>query len=238
MSKISIISAAYNEECSLYMHAERLQTVIQKHNVDAEIIIVDDASTDASVRILQDICAKNSNIHAYGLRQNSQKSGAIAVGAAHATGTYIVFMDCDLQDDPASIPIILNPLEHGADAAIGWRKHRQDSLGKMILSRASNAFANIVFGTKFHDMNSSIKAVRADVIRDILLEQCVRFLPHVLRQKQCTVVEVPVQHHARMHGKSHFGFWNRLHTIPDMLRVQKHAYTKKKLPEHYSISAG
>lgn len=216
---LSVVIPAYNEAANLSaLHEKLTQTFAGRQ--DVEFLFIDDASTDNTVSVLGEIASKDTRVRAWHLRQNSAKGGALAVGFAHAKGQNVVTMDADLQDDPAEIAHLIAVLEEGADAVIGWKKRRKDSVHRKISSRCINGVSNICFGHSFRDMNSGLKAFRKEAIQGLPLHGGLfRFIPHVLRYQGFLVEEIPVEHHKRFAGKSKFGFGSRFAGILDLLTI-------------------
>lgn len=231
MPTISVLSPAFNEAENLMLHTKNVLSAFDAYNIDGELILIDDASTDSTQQVIPNLVQDN-RVRAFRMQQNSKKFGAMAVGIQQAVGSIIVMMDADLQDDPASLPIVLQAIEDGSDMAIGWRKYRQDSWKKKLTSQVSNRMANLLFGTNFHDMNASLKAVRLQAIQGIDIQKHCRFLPHLVQTNGFRVVEVIVEHHPRTHGTSKFGFWNRIHTLADIFFARFHTGTMQPLPQY------
>ncbi|PIQ76899.1 glycosyltransferase [Candidatus Peregrinibacteria bacterium CG10_big_fil_rev_8_21_14_0_10_49_24] len=216
---LSIVIPAYNEAENLPALYDKFASQYRGRD-DIEFLFVDDASTDTTITVLHDLVQKDDRVRAWNIRQNSAKGGALAVGFSNARGKYIVTMDADLQDDPSEIPRLLSVLENGADAVIGWKKERKDSLQRRMTSRFFNGICNMCFGHSFRDMNSGLKAFRNIAVHDLpLYGGLFRFIPHVLRFRGYTVVEIPVLHHTRHAGKSKFGLKSRCTGLLDLLTI-------------------
>jgi glycosyltransferase involved in cell wall biosynthesis len=216
---LSIVIPAYNEAANLPALFQKLEDTFSGRE-DVEFLFLDDASTDETSAVLQDLCTKDTRVHAWHLRQNSAKGGALAVGFSHAKGRYIVTMDADLQDDPVEIARLLAVLDEGADAVIGWKKTRRDPIQRKLTSLCINGMSNICFGHSFRDMNSGLKAFRRGAVQNLPLHGGLfRFIPHVLRFQGFQVEEIPVQHHKRHAGKSKFGFKSRFAGLLDLLTI-------------------
>lgn len=216
---LSIVIPAYNEAANLPALFQKLEETFAGKE-DIEFLFVDDASTDETSAVLHELSTKDARVHAWHLRQNSTKGGALAVGFSHAKGRYIVTMDADLQDDPKEISRLLAMLDAGADAVIGWKKTRKDPIQRKVTSLCINGMSNICFRHSFHDMNSGLKAFRKGAVQNLPLHGGLfRFIPHVLRFQGFRVEEIPVQHHKRHAGKTKFGFKSRFAGLLDLLTI-------------------
>ena len=159
-SKISIIVPARNEAASL----RSLLPEIVARMPDAELIVVNDGSTDDTA----DIC------HQYGTKLVTHPSGigngaAIKAGARVAQGEILIFMDADGQHQPEDIPRLLEKLLQGYDMVVGARgKGSQAGLHRAIANGFYNRLASWMVGQKVDDLTSGLRAVKADKFRKFL----------------------------------------------------------------------
>ena len=157
---ISIIMPAKNEAVGLALLLPKLKSQYPK----AEIIVVDDGSTDAT----PEVCANNGVIrisHPYSMGNGA----AIKSGARQANGNILVFMDGDGQHDPADIPRLLEKLEDGYEMAVGaraWDTH--GSTGRRLANRIYNGLASYMTGNRIDDLTSGFRAARARHFRRFL----------------------------------------------------------------------
>ena len=119
---ISIVIPVYNERESLaQLHAELLE-VLRKNDYSAEIVFVDDGSTDGSWRTIQELAEQDPQVQGIRLRRNFGKASALSAGFDASKGHWIFTMDADLQDDPHEIPRFLDQVSAGYDVVSGWKK--------------------------------------------------------------------------------------------------------------------
>lgn len=160
MSSLSIIIPAKNEENGL---AGILPTLRTKYP-DAEIIVVDDCSTDGTGRICE--------LHRVTILRHPYSMGngaAVKTGARAASGDILIFMDADGQHDPADIPLLLNKLAEGYDMIVGSRgAASQASVGRMGANFAYNALASWIVNQNIADLTSGFRVIRADKFREFL----------------------------------------------------------------------
>lgn len=160
MDRLSVVIPARNEAASIRALLHELSV----HAAGAEVIVVDDGSTDNTAAIARQAGARVVH-HPYPLGNG----GAIKAGARVAAGELIVFMDGDGQHDPADIPRLLEPLEQGFDMAVGARDaDGQASLHRRLANWFYNRLATAMTGHRIADLTSGFRAVRADRFRRFL----------------------------------------------------------------------
>jgi hypothetical protein len=218
---ISVVSPVYNEEGNLLPLHERLVASLDALKRTFEIIYVDDGSSDGSFAELKSIAAGDARARVVRLRRNFGQTAAIAAGVEHASGTYLVFIDADLQNDPADIPRLLAVIEQGYDVVSGWRKHRQDAASRTLPSRIANGLISSVTGVHLHDYGCTLKVYRADLVKQLqLYGEMHRFIPAYLAQLGAKVAEIPVTHHPRVVGRSKYGTSRIFRVVLDLLTVK------------------
>lgn len=223
-SLLSIVLPAYNEAGNITPLVEELKGVLPglaPHEV--ECIFVDDGSTDGTRReiIAARLRHPELGIRVLALDGNHGLSSAMDAGIRAARGDLVATLDTDLQNDPRDLPSLLAALE-GADAAVGVRVHRRDSLLKRVTSKVGNAVRNRLTGEDIADTGCSLKVYRRSFLSRLkLYDGLHRFLPTLLRLEGARVVQVPVNHRPRAAGGSKYGLANRLvGPLLDLLAVR------------------
>src|SRR5436309_10892312 len=130
--EISVFLPVFNEEPNLLPLHAKLDEALTSLGRSAEIVYVDDGSTDGSLKILREIAQLDPRVRVIALRRNYGQTAAMAAGIDAARGKVLIPMDADLQNDPADIARLLDKLGEGYDVVSGWRKNRKD---KMITSK-------------------------------------------------------------------------------------------------------
>jgi glycosyltransferase involved in cell wall biosynthesis len=217
---ISVVVPVHNEERSVALLLDELDSALQPLETPWEAVFVDDGSTDGSYAALTRLHAARDNVTVVRLRRNFGKAAALAAGFAQARGDVIVTIDGDLQDDPAEIPRLLVKLEEGFDLVSGWKSRRRDPLRRRVLSRLFNGVAGWISGVRLHDINCGLKAYRADVVRGLrLYGELHRFIPVLAHHRGYRIAELPVNHRPREHGRSRYGLERYLRGFLDLLTV-------------------
>ncbi|WP_022850178.1 glycosyltransferase family 2 protein [Limisalsivibrio acetivorans] len=204
MRLISYVVPVYNENESLRPLTEKILMAAEKTGYEAEIIYIDDKSTDGSLETIKELAAEEPRIRYGSLSRNMGQSAALYAGFSMSRGEIVVTMDADLQNDPADIPEMLK--HYGEYQMVnGWRKNRKDSSSKRIASRFGNWLRNRMLRENLHDSGCSLKVMNGDMVRRIkMYDGLHRFLPAMMRNEGAKVIEVPVNHQARQFGKSKY----------------------------------
>ncbi|MBV6496480.1 MAG: glycosyltransferase [Acidobacteria bacterium ACB1] len=220
--EISLFLPVLDEEENLEPMHEKIAAALDELGRTAEVIFVDDGSTDRSLSILKEIAAKDDRVRVISLRRNYGQTAAMAAGIDAAKGEILIPMDADLQNDPADIKRLLDKLDEGYDVVSGWRKNRQDKLiSRKIPSQIANRIISWIGGVHLHDYGCSLKAYRRDVLQDVrLYGEMHRFIPIYASWAGARVTEIPVDHHARTMGKSKYGISRTVKVIFDLMTIK------------------
>jgi glycosyltransferase involved in cell wall biosynthesis len=212
---------AYNEEESLKPLAVELRRVFNEmKDYEFEVIIVDDGSTDNSLKVLNEIRKEDERFKFISFQKNYGKSAALSVGFKYATGDLIVTMDADLQDDPHEIPNLVKKIDEGYDLVSGWKKIRFDPFIKKYSSRVFNFVTAFMTGIKIHDFNCGLKIYRKEVAQSIkVYGEMHRYLPVLAHWNGFRVGEIVVKHHPRRYGKTKFGASRFLKGFLDLITI-------------------
>src|ERR1044072_5850081 len=124
--ELSLFLPVLDEEENLKpMHA-KISAALDALGKTAEVIYVDDGSTDKSLAILREIAATDDRVRVISLRRNYGQTAAMSAGIDAARGEILIPMDADLQNDPADIPRLLEKLDEGYDVVSGWRRESKE----------------------------------------------------------------------------------------------------------------
>lgn len=219
---LSVVIPVYNEEENLEQLHREFSEVLKAVGRPYELILVDDGSTDRSFEVLTAIHARDPHVRVIQFRRNFGQTAGFAAGFAAARGALIITADADLQNDPRDIPNLLAEIDKGADIACGWRKDRKDKfLTRRVPSTVANKLISSITGVKLNDYGCSLKVFRAEVIKPVRLSgEMHRFLPALASEVGVRVVEIPVSHRARVHGKSKYGLGRTIRVTLDLITVK------------------
>ena len=219
---VSVFLPVFNEEPNLFPLHAKLNDALKALGRSAEIVYVDDGSTDGSLKVLREIADLDPRVRVVALRRNYGQTAAMAAGIDAAKGKVLIPMDADLQNDPADIARLLQKLDEGYDVVSGWRKNRKDKMvTRKIPSMIANRLISWIGGVPLHDYGCSLKAYRRESLEDVrLYGEMHRFIPIYAAWAGARVTEIPVEHHARTMGKSKYGLSRTVKVIFDLMTIK------------------
>jgi len=218
---VSIVIPVFEEEESLPHLYKSIKDVMDAVPNKYEIVFVDDGSKDGTMKVLEDLHAKDKNVVVVAFRRNFGQTAAMAAGFEYAQGDIIITMDADLQNDPKDIPKFLEKIKT-CDVVSGWRRNRQDKfLSRRLPSMIANGLISKVTGVRLHDYGCTLKAYRKEVIKNVrLYGEMHRFIPALASWVGASIEEVETTHHARRFGRSKYGISRTVRVILDLITVK------------------
>jgi len=223
--QISIVVPIYNEEESLPILLAEITAALAEMGEQgraAEILFIDDCSTDASLHQLLSLQQEDARVRVVKFRRNFGQTAALAAGFEESRGKVIVTLDGDLQNDPADIPRMVAELERGYDIVAGWRKVRHDGFFlRRIPSIVANRLIAIVTGVSIHDTGCTLKAFRRELVKNMVIyaEQH-RFLPVLSAGSGARISELVVNHRPRRFGSSKYGLGRAFRVLLDLIAIK------------------
>jgi glycosyltransferase involved in cell wall biosynthesis len=219
---VSIVVPFYNEIANVVPMFVALKDAIKSIPYNCEIIAVDDGSTDGTADELCLVQENNPWVRVVILRRNFGQTAALSAGFDYAKGDVIVALDGDLQNSPSDIPELLKKIEEGYDIVNGWRVGRVEGfLSRRFPSKVANWLLCKVSGVELHDFGCTLKAYRSEIIKDMrLYGDMHRFIPAVASNIGARIIEVPVQHFPRQHGKSKYGISRSIKVFLDLFTLK------------------
>jgi len=223
---LSIVIPVFNEADSIVSLLDETAGVLDGQ-LDYEIIVVDDGSTDATAERLEACRQRQPRLRVLQHAQRCGQSTAIASGVNAAQAAWIATLDGDGQNDPADVPkLYAAATATGAADTLwlvaGWRKRRRDSWLKRISSRSANVVRRHFLRDHTPDTGCGLKVFRRDVFTALpQFDHMHRFLPALVLRAGGEVCSMEVRHRLRAQGVSKYGVHNRLWVgIVDLLGVR------------------
>ncbi len=205
-----------NEEGNIGPLTEDILAVYADKNIDGEVLLVDDGSTDRSGEICDQLAKDHPNVRVVHHEKNLGRSYAIRTGFQQAKGDIVIIMDADRQYEPKQIPLFLSKMDEGFDVVTGWRRERTDTSIRRFISRTYNRFIiRRKFKLQIKDQNSGFKAFRREKAVAMGFDPegyqgLHRFILPLAALKGLKIAEVPIVHYDRPSGKSYIKFY----TVP------------------------
>lgn len=224
LPSLSLVIPLYNEKDNVYPLLKSISAALENYSGTFELILVDDGSLDSTVPTALNASSEQSyKIRILELQRNFGQTAAMQAGIDAAKNELIVTMDGDLQNDPQDIPRMVEALlDRDLDLLVGWREKRKDKLMRKIPSWIANKLIGKITGVRIHDYGCSLKVYRSSVIKQVkLLGEMHRFIPAWVAAVAPArrIGEIPVTHHARIHGESNYGISRSIRVILDLLSV-------------------
>ena len=200
MEKLSILIPAYNEESTLIQVIEQVKNIRLK-NIEKEIIVINDASTDNTKKILDDL--NDDSIGVFHHNKNMGKGAALVTGLNHSTGTIIIIQDADMEYSPNEYPKLLAPiLNNQTKVVYGSRIDViRKNLNEMYLlhyfgNRLLSIVTSILYWRKVTDMETCYKVFRREVVDGLELKSK-RFdiepeITAKILKKKYKIIEIPI----------------------------------------------
>jgi len=200
-----MVIPVYNEEDVIGSLLDEVRSFANSWQVDYELLLIDDGSSDRTPLIARDRFANWSQGRLIRLSRNSGQAAALYHGMKCARGEVVILMDGDGQNDPLDIPKLLAPLDQ-FDMVVGVRVNRQDSFVRRKMSLLANAIRERILRDGVTDSGCGIKAFHRRVVEAFVpIRTLYSFMPALAISAGFSLRQVPVHHRARKGGKSKYG---------------------------------
>ena len=221
---ISIFFPAYNDGGTIASLVLRAVGVASRLTPDFEVIIINDGSTDSTRDIVDELTRTYSQVRAVHHPQNRGYGGALRTGFAAATKDLIAYTDGDAQYDPAEFELLWNRLTPDTDVVTEYKINRSDPWHRIVIGRMYHLTVKHLFRLRVRDVDCDFRLIRREVFDRVKLEHdtgviCLEMMRKI-QDAGLRVVEVPVHHYHRTHGRSQFFNFRRIFwTAVDVLKL-------------------
>lgn len=208
--EFTIIVPVYNEEDNMEAVEQRLAAYLPTALRRACVLFVNDCSTDNSLALIKDICARNEHFYYISFERNGGLSAALKAGIDYAWSPLVGYIDSDLQTAPEDFNLLLAHADE-AELVTGIRANRKDSGFKKLQSKIANGFRRSMTHDGATDTGCPLKVIHTDYAKRVpFFTGMHRFLPALIQLQNGRFIEMPVRHFPRVAGKSKYHLWNRL----------------------------
>lgn len=235
----TIVIPIKNEEISLRELLPSLEEEIKKNKAKIEVILIDDASTDNSKKIIINFIKNKPNFHLIIRNIQGGQTGCYRSAFKRAKGKYIIRMDGDMQDSPKDIHQFIQMINEGNEIVVGIRTKQSHAFFNVFASRLFNLFTYLLFKSPFFDNTSSFVAFKASLIKEIPLKKTFffknehRYLVLIAISKSPKkYTEIIINHQARKGGASKYRKFVKyysalIETLILFLRIKRGYYKSK-----------
>jgi glycosyltransferase involved in cell wall biosynthesis len=220
--EVSVVVPMYNEEASVLPVLERFLHSLSRQRREFELIVVNDGSRDRTGLLLDQLAQREPRVSVIHFARNYGQTAALMAGFWAARAPVVVPLDGDGQNEPDEIEPLVDMLEaDGFDVVSGWRRERKDAWLRTRASRVANWLIGLITGVRLHDYGCTLKAYRADMIRDArLFGEMHRFIPVYTTMHGARIGERVVRHHPRRAGTSKYGYGRIVRVLLDLALVR------------------
>ncbi|MCC5828422.1 MAG: glycosyltransferase family 2 protein [Phycisphaeraceae bacterium] len=211
--EVSIVVPVLNEEDNIMPLLDELRAAIFDGGMRGEVIVVDDGSDDGTPGRLAEAAGRFSWLVVLRRERRQGQSAAMFAGIAAARAPVVAMLDGDLQNDPADLPPMIRMVQRGeADMVQGDRSQKRvEGLKRKLTTAVGRAFRRTLLKDPIRDTGCTLRVIRADIARRIPLQfmGMHRYIPAYCRLLGAKIVEVSVNHRARLHGTAKYGMLDR-----------------------------
>ena len=221
---LSMFFPAYNDGGTIASLVILAVQVAGALTPDFEVIVVNDGSTDSTRAILDELAATYHNVRVIHHPRNRGYGAALRTGFGAATKDLIAYTDGDAQYDPAELPMLWKALTPDADMVNGYKISRSDPWHRVVIGRAYHHMVKLLFRLRVRDVDCDFRLMRREIFDRVKLEKdtgviCLEMMRKI-QDAGFRVIEVPVHHYHRLHGRSQFFNFKRVFwTGVDVLRL-------------------
>jgi len=242
---VSLVIPMYNEELNIEHAVAAARQSLETHAGDWEIIIVDDASTDSSARIVTRLAAADPHIRVLHHEKNRKLGGTLRTGFAAATMDLVFYMDADIPFDPDVLGRAIRAMElTDADMIAAYRHDRtMEGFKRGLYTLVYNGLIGVLFGWPHRDINFSFKLMKRSVLEAIELKSEGSLIDAELvvkaKNRGFTIQQMGIDYFPRTRGQSNLGsFKVVLKILRELVRLYPEMRRRPRPGESTSIETG
>jgi glycosyltransferase involved in cell wall biosynthesis len=215
---------AYNDAGTIASLVIQAVLVASRLTPDFEVLVVNDGSQDATGQIVDELARAYPQVRVVHHTRNRGYGGALRTGFAAASKALIAYTDGDAQYDPSELEVLWNRLTDDADMVTGYKISRSDPLHRIVIGRAYHHVVKLLFRLRVRDVDCDFRLMRREIFDRVKLHRdtgviCLEMMRKIQDAGFC-VLEVPVHHYHRTHGRSQFFNFKRVFfTGVDVLKL-------------------
>jgi glycosyltransferase involved in cell wall biosynthesis len=211
---LSFFFPAYNDAGTIASLVIQAIRVAGKLTDDFEVLVVNDGSQDATGAIAEELMRTYPQVRVIHHARNRGYGGALRTGFSAATKPLIAYTDGDAQYDPSELEGLWHQLTPEVDIVTGYKISRSDPLHRVVIGRIYHHVVRLMFRLRVRDVDCDFRLMRREIFDRIRLERdtgviCLEMMRKI-QDAGCRVVEVPVHHYHRTHGRSQFFNFRRV----------------------------
>src|SRR3989344_2726074 len=162
---VTICFPTYNEQGNIHAVIDECINMMRALPYTWDILVVDNCSTDDTLKIVDGFSRTHKNIGYIKHKENRGYARSTRTAFENAKGEIIFVIDSDGQQTAKDIPKFIDKINEGYDIVVGWKVHRKDSAFRIIISKVYNIIFNLLFNTKYHDVDCGFRALTQEAAR-------------------------------------------------------------------------
>ena len=216
-TRVSIFYPCYNDWGTMGSMVMLTIQTAERLELDYDITLIDDGSEEHTLVLLEEIERTFSQVKIVRHEENRGYGGALRSGFAAATGEWIFYTDGDAQYDVREMERLVAEISDDVDVVQGYKITRHDPVHRIVIGRIYHYMVKLAFGLKMRDVDCDFRLIRRTVFDTVELKSnsgviCAEMMTKMQRAG-CRMVEVPVHHFERHHGKSQFFNFPRIFRV-------------------------
>ena len=211
---LTVFFPAYNDSGTIASLVIAAVQTAGRLTPDFEVLVINDGSSDATAEVADELARLYPRVRIIHHQRNTGYGGALRSGFSSATKEFVFYTDGDAQYDPREMAALWERMSDGVDLVNGYKISRSDPLHRIIIGRIYHHTVKLLFGLPVRDVDCDFRLLRRSIFDQVTLEKssgviCLEMMKKIT-DAGFRIVEVPVHHYHRAHGKSQFFNFRRI----------------------------